>query len=85
VEAREEDPPADAPAIQWRLLTTLPAENAQPACEVVRLYRLRWRIEQSFRALKTDGLGLRRRAHHPTGRCARWRAAGRRAMSPMPS
>lgn len=58
VQAREEDPPANAPPIQWRLLTTLPAKDAHQACEVVRLYRLRWRIEQTFRALKTDGLGL---------------------------
>jgi hypothetical protein len=58
VEAREADPPAGAPAIHWRLLTTLPAEHAAQAREVVRLYRLRWRIEQTFRALKTDGLGL---------------------------
>jgi hypothetical protein len=58
VEAREEDTPANAPPIHWRLLTTLAAKDARQACEVVRLYRLRWRIEQTFRALKTDGLGL---------------------------
>lgn len=58
VEAREEAPPVQAPAIQWRLLTTLPVETAAEACEVVQLYRLRWRIEQTFRALKSDGLGL---------------------------
>lgn len=58
VEAREEEPPPTAPPIHWRLLTTLAADDAAQACEVVRLYRLRWRIEQTFRALKTDGLGL---------------------------
>lgn len=42
----------------WRLVTTLPVENLEQALEVVRLYRLRWRIEEVFRALKTDGLRL---------------------------
>ena len=28
------------------------------ACDIVRLYRLRWRIEQVFRATKSDGLRL---------------------------
>ncbi len=58
VEAIEDQPPAGTPPICWRLLTTLPAETAEQAAEVVRLYRLRWRIEQTFRALKSDGLGL---------------------------
>lgn len=58
VEAMEEQPPPGATAIHWRLLTTLPATDAAQACEVVNLYRLRWRIEQTFRALKSDGLGL---------------------------
>jgi len=42
----------------WHLLTTLPVETAAQAAEVVRLYRLRWRIEEVFRALKNDGLQL---------------------------
>jgi hypothetical protein len=42
----------------WRLLTTLPVETADQVAEVVRLYRLRWRIEEVFRALKSDGLAL---------------------------
>lgn len=58
VEAVEDHPPAGTAPICWRLLTTLPAETAAQAAEVVRLYRLRWRIEQTFRALKSDGLGL---------------------------
>jgi len=58
VEAIEEAPPAGMPPIHWRLLTTLIAETAEQAREVVNLYRLRWRIEQTFRALKSDGLGL---------------------------
>ena len=42
----------------WRLVTTLPVETLQDAIEIVRLYRLRWRIEEVFRALKSDGLRL---------------------------
>jgi hypothetical protein len=58
VEAREVDPPPGCEPVLWRLLTTLPVETAEQAVEVVRLYRLRWRIEEVFRALKKDGLGL---------------------------
>jgi Transposase DDE domain len=58
VEAREIDPPAGVKPLLWRLLTTLPVATLADAIEIVRLYRLRWRIEQVFRALKSDGLDL---------------------------
>jgi hypothetical protein len=58
VEAREPTPPPGKTALLWRLLTTLPIATAEQANEVVQLYRLRWRIEQTFRALKSDGLAL---------------------------
>jgi hypothetical protein len=62
VEVSEIDPPAGHEAIVWRLLTTLPvvgeADEFAAAQEIVRLYRLRWRIEQVFRATKSDGLRL---------------------------
>lgn len=58
VEAEEVDPPPGTTALHWRLLSTLPATDGDSAHEIVRLYRLRWRIEQTFRALKSDGLGL---------------------------
>ena len=54
----EIDPPAGVEPLVWRLLTTLPATTAAEALEVVRLYRLRWRIEEVFRSLKSDGLDL---------------------------
>ncbi|HTY67914.1 MAG TPA: IS4 family transposase [Alphaproteobacteria bacterium] len=62
VEVAEVDPPKGEDPIVWRLLTTLavlgePDEFAA-AREIVRLYRLRWRIEQLFRAMKSDGLRL---------------------------
>jgi len=64
VEVREINPPKskDDKPIIWRLLTTLPvageADEFAAAQEIVRLYRLRWRIEQVFRAMKSDGLRL---------------------------
>ena len=58
VEVREEQPPAGLEAIHWRLLTTLPAPDLRAAQEIAQFYRLRWRIEQTFRACKNDGLGL---------------------------
>jgi hypothetical protein len=58
VEAVETGAPEGAKALKWRLITTLPAATLEEAMEVVRLYRLRWRIEQVFRTLKKDGLDL---------------------------
>ena len=58
VVVREIGAPADAAPLDWRLLTTHPVTNAADALEIVRLYRLRWRIEEVFRTLKTDGLDI---------------------------
>jgi Transposase DDE domain len=58
VEAREVDAPPGKTPLLWRLLTTHIVTCAGQAEEVVQLYRLRWRIEQIFRALKSDGLAL---------------------------
>ncbi len=58
VETVEHAPPKGVKALHWRLYTTLPVDSAAEAAEVVRLYRLRWRIEEVFRALKSDGLKL---------------------------
>lgn len=58
VEAIEIDPPNPKEAIAWRLLTTHAAPDAAAAAATIDLYRLRWRVEQVFRALKSDGLGL---------------------------
>jgi hypothetical protein len=62
VEVCETDPPKKHQPIIWRLLTTLPvtgqADEFAAAKDIVRLYRLRWRIEQTFRAMKSDGLQL---------------------------
>lgn len=58
LEAREVAPPADKTPLLWRLLTTHAVHSADDAKEIVALYRLRWRIEQLFRILKSDGLAL---------------------------
>lgn len=58
VETVEIAPPNGVKALHWRLYTTLPVDSAEAAAEVVRLYRLRWRIEEVFRVLKSDGLKL---------------------------
>lgn len=58
VEVREVGAPTGIEPLVWRLSTTLPVATAQDALEVVRLYRLRWRIEEVFRVLKKDGLDL---------------------------
>lgn len=58
VEAIEIDPPNSKQAIAWRLLTTHTVADADAAAAVIDQYRLRWRIEQVFRALKRDGLDL---------------------------
>ncbi len=58
VDVTEQNPPQGVKPLLWRILTTLPVETALEAKEVVRCYRLRWRIEEVFRALKRDGLAL---------------------------
>jgi Transposase DDE domain len=58
VEAREIDAPSGKTPLSWCLLTTRTITCAAEAEDVVQLYRLRWRIEQVFRALKSDGLAL---------------------------
>jgi hypothetical protein len=58
LEAREVNAPSGKTPLLWRLLTTREVTCAAQAEDIVQLYRLRWRIEQIFRALKSDGLAL---------------------------
>jgi len=61
VEAREIDASAGGQPLLWRLLTTRAVTSAVDAQDIVRLYRLRWRIEEIFRALKSglaDGMEI---------------------------
>ena len=58
VEAREINAPAGKTPLSWHLLTTHSVTSATDAEEIVQLYRLRSRIVQVFRALKSDGFAL---------------------------
>jgi Transposase DDE domain len=72
VEVHEIDPPKGPKPIVWRLLTTMPVlgqpDEFAAANEIVQLYRLRWRIEQVFRAMKSDGLRLEETQVHEASR-----------------
>ncbi len=68
VEAREVDGPPEGQALVWRLLTTRTVTGAADAQDIVRLYRLRWRIEDVFRTLKSDGMRLEETQLHEAGR-----------------
>jgi hypothetical protein len=68
VEACEIDPPVNEEPLHWRLLTTIEVGDAKAACDIVRLYRLRWRIEEIFRALKSDGMRLEETQMHDAKR-----------------
>ena len=59
VEVREDAvTAAGGQSLLWRLVTTLPVATLADAREAVRLYRLRWRIEEVFRVLKSNGLDI---------------------------
>ncbi len=88
VEVREDAPPDDQGAsstagfpaggqpLLWRLLTTLPVATLADANEVVRLYRLRWRIEEVFRVLKSNGLDIEESQLATAGRLLNLAALG---------
>src|ERR1700733_9301720 len=79
VEAREINAAANQEPLHWRLLTSLEVGDAAAACEIVRLYRLRWRIEEVFRALKSDGMRLEETQGHEGGRLLKVAGVGRAA------
>jgi hypothetical protein len=58
VVVREVDPPKGAEPVRWVLLTTHAIDSLEAALEMVRLYRLRWHIEQLFRTVKTQGFNV---------------------------
>lgn len=53
VYAREVNPPEGAEAIKWILLTTLEINSIEDALKCIKIYKLRWRIEEFHRVLKT--------------------------------
>jgi hypothetical protein len=58
VDVREASKPDDSEPIHWRLLTTHSVTSVEDARKIVDLYRLRWRIEEYFRILKTAGFNI---------------------------
>jgi hypothetical protein len=53
VHVLEARPPADAPPVEWFLLTTREITSVEQAQECLRWYCLRWRIEDWHRVLKS--------------------------------
>lgn len=53
IHAREKHPPEGEDAAEWLLLTNQPITTLAEACERVRWYSLRWRIEMYFKVLKS--------------------------------
>jgi len=58
LDVREIDAPADAEPVHWRLLSSVPIESCAAAHQAITYYRARWHIEQLFRTVKSQGLGL---------------------------
>jgi hypothetical protein len=70
VHALERDPPAGEKPLEWFVLTTLAVASAEQAAEVLRWYRLRWRIEDWRQVLKS-GCKIDELGHHSVERLER--------------
>ncbi|MGH8711210.1 MAG: IS4 family transposase [Burkholderiales bacterium] len=66
----EETPPASETPLEWFLLTTIPVTDNRIAEQCIRWYRLRWRIEDWHRVLKS-GCGAEELAHKTAERLKR--------------
>ena len=66
----EEAPPAGETALEWFLLTTIAVTSNKIAEECIRWYRLRWRIEDWHRVLKS-GCGTENLAYRTANRLRR--------------
>jgi hypothetical protein len=58
VDVREINAGAGVEALHWRLITSHEVAGVEDAWRIVEWYKQRWIIEQFFRVLKTQGLGL---------------------------
>jgi hypothetical protein len=54
---REIDPPVEVQSVEWILLSNVPVECLEDACERIGWYECRWIIEEYHKALKT-GCGV---------------------------
>ena len=70
VHLREEPPPAGETPLEWFLLTTIAVTSNRIAEECLRWYRLRWRIEDWHRVLKS-GCGTEKLAYRTAERLRR--------------
>ena len=70
VHVREEAEPQGAERLEWFLLTALGVETQREAEQVLEWYRLRWRIEDWHRVLKT-GCKIQKLAHRRAERIER--------------
>ena len=70
VHIREESPPEGQNRVEWFLLTTLSINTLEDALECVRWYRLRWRIEDWHRTLKS-GCNVEKLTHRTIERLKR--------------
>lgn len=48
----------DEPPLEWLILTTKPIESIEDAQQVMDIYSMRWRIEEYFKLLKSDGYDI---------------------------
>ena len=53
ISAKETNPPEGLEAVDWTLLTNVPINNTLDAIEKINWYKLRWKIEEYFRVLKS--------------------------------
>ena len=67
VQVQESQAPAGVKPLQWLLLTMLPVKSRAQAEQVLHRYRLRWRIEDWHRVLKS-GCKVELLAHRTEGR-----------------
>jgi len=58
VDIREVGAPDGMKPIHWRLLSTRAIEDRNAALECLRLYRMRWTIEEYFHSLKSGGFNI---------------------------
>ena len=58
VEVVETEPPPGVEPVHWRLLTTHTPTTTAEAWQIVGWYKARWTIEQMFRLMKSQGLGI---------------------------
>ena len=54
----EVDAPEEITPIHWRLISTRAIEDRAGALEILRLYRMRWSIEEYFHCLKSGGFKI---------------------------